>query len=320
MLYFAGILTFIFAWVFMSAVLMKIFGREKPIDKIKFFDRDDKNAGNDENPKNDKTGLIKFLSSLVPDAVANSKGAKRLEADLIKADIPIPVREVLTIKMILSLIAAIFSHYAAGSTIFAILSSLFVYYSPRIIISYKKKERLKLFDEQLNEGIIILSSSLKAGYSFLQSLSIVVEETKEPLSKEFRKLLKEISLGIAEEDALKNLLFRVESEDLKLMVNVVLIQKDVGGNLSGILDNISEMIRDRQKIKNELKTLTAQGRLSGVVVMLIPVFLCAVFFVLNKSYMLLLFTTPVGLAMVVTGIVSELFGFLMIRKIVNIEM
>jgi tight adherence protein B len=188
------------------------------------------------------------------------------------------------------------------------------------MISKKINERIKLFDGQLCEGISIISNSLKAGYSFLQAVAVVSEETPDPLSKEFKKLLKEMKLGIVEEDALKNLLSRMESEDLKLVVNAILIQKDIGGNLSEILDNIMGTISDRQKIKDELKALTAQGKLSGIIVMLIPVFLGAVIYLLNREYMTLLFTTLPGLIMVGLAVLSETFGYLMIRKIVNIEM
>ena len=129
-----------------------------------------------------------------------------------------------------------------------------------------------------------------------------------------------MSLGISEEDALKNLLSRVDSEDLRLIVNVILIQKDIGGNLSEVLDNISETIREREKIKNELKTLTAQGRLSGIILMLIPIFLGVTIYLFNKEYILLLFTTSIGLIMVAAAVLSELLGLLMIRKIINIDM
>jgi len=191
---------------------------------------------------------------------------------------------------------------------------------PKIFLSIKKKKELKLFDEQLTEGISIISNSLKAGYSFLQSMSVVMEETKDPFAKEFKTLFKEMSLGISEEEALGNLMNRVESEDLRLMVNAILIQKDIGGNLSEILDNIAETVRERQKIKNEIKTLTAQGRLSGWIVAMLPVFLGSFIFIFNREYMILLFTTPIGLAMVFAAFISQCFGFLMIRKIINIEM
>ena len=167
---------------------------------------------------------------------------------------------------------------------------------------------------------MIISNALKAGYSFLQALAMAAEETPDPFSKEFKKMLKEMTLGITEEEALRSLLLRMESEDLKLVMNAILIQKDIGGNLSEILDNIGETIRERQKIKGELKTLTAQGRLSGIIVVMIPIFLGGTIYLLSKEYMILLFTTPMGIAMVSFSAFSQLIGIFMIKKIVDIEM
>ena len=129
-----------------------------------------------------------------------------------------------------------------------------------------------------------------------------------------------MSLGISEEIALKNLLNKMESEDLRLIVNAILIQKDIGGNLSEILDNISDTIRERQKIQNELKTLTAQGRLSGIIVMLIPFFLGITIYLFNKEYIMLLFTTPIGLGMIIAAFINQIIGLIMIRKIIKIDM
>ncbi len=319
MLYITAILSFLCIWLFIGALFSIVFNKDKPIEKIKHFNRDDNILEKYENNKK-SPGLLKLLSNLVPNVVVNLKWTKRIRTELIKADISITVQELIIINLILSLANAFLLHVITGNLMFSILMSLLAWKIPKMFITYKKRERVKQFDSQLSEGIIIMSNSLKAGCSFLQSLSIVAEETKEPLSKEFKKLLKEMSLGISEENALMNLSYRMESEDLKLIINVILIQKDIGGNLAGVLDNISETIRERQKIKNELKTLTAQGRLSGIVVMLLPVFLCLTFFVLNQEYMLLLFTTPIGIAMIAAGIISEIFGFFMIKKIVNIEM
>jgi len=226
----------------------------------------------------------------------------------------------LVVKILSSSSFAFLAFAVFKDFIIILIVYILIWNVPRFIIAKRKKDRIKLFDSQLNEGITIISNALKAGYSFLQSIAVVSEETCDPFSKEFKKLLKEMSLGISEEDALRNLLNRIESEDLRLMMNVILIQKDIGGNLSEILDNISETIRERQKIRNELKTLTAQGRLSGVILILMPVFLGITIYLFNREYMMLLFTTSIGLAMVSGAVISELFGLLMIKKIINIDM
>ena len=208
----------------------------------------------------------------MPKSRLNEKKNKKLEIELMKADLPITADELLVVK-ILSSSSFAFLAFALFKNFFIIfLVYILIWNLPKYIISKRKKDRMKLFDSQLNEGISIISNSLKAGYSFLKAVAVVSEETSDPFSKEFKKLLKEMSLGIAEEDSLKNLQNRMDSEDLKLIINAILIQKDIGGNLSEILDNIAETIMERQKMKNELKTLTAQGRLSGMILMLMPIF------------------------------------------------
>lgn len=319
MLYVA-IIVFFCAWGLVSALLLAYFNKERPINKLKYLD-EDSNLKEKYKSKNKKNiSVIKSISKMIPNLKLNQKKVNKLESELIKADIPITLEELWVIKM-LSASSFAFLAFALSRNYFVIIITfIIVWFIPKLIILRKKKERIKLFDSQLNEGITIVSNSLKAGYSFLQAVAVVSDETTDPFSKEFKKLLKEMSLGITEEEALKNLLFRMESEDLRLIINAILIQKDVGGNLSEILDNISETIRERQKIKNELKTLTAQGKLSGIIVMLIPIFLGVTIYLFNKDYMMLLFTTSVGRGMIIASILSQIFGFLMIRKIINIDM
>jgi tight adherence protein B len=320
MIYIAAVFIFFTIFALVSAVLFTFFYKEKAIDKLKYYDDDYAVKEKLESNKRNKTSIIKLLAELVPDKKLNAGRNQRLELELMKADIPITVEELLVIKILFSMALSFLTVALFRSIFLVIISLIFVWIAPKFIISSRKKERIKQFNYQLNEGVMIISNSLKAGYSFMQSVSVVVEETKDPFSKEFKKLLKEMSLGISEEDALRNLMERMESEDLKLIMNAILIQKDIGGNLSEILDNIGETIRERQKIQNELKTLTAQGKLSGMIVMLIPIFLGIIIYTFNKEYMILLFTTPIGLAMVVMAIFNQVLGFFMIRKIISIDM
>lgn len=320
MLYAAVILIFLTIWALLSVILTAILNKGKPIDKLKQFDDDYLVNEKLENHKNDQFTLLKSLSGFIPKIRINKKRGKKLEEDLLKADIPITIEELMVIKILLSTCTA-FLAFALSRTPIATTSTLFfMWYLPNHFISYKKQKRIKEFNIQLNEGIMIISNSLKAGYSFFQAVSTVVEETSGPFSKEFKQLLKEMSFGIAEEDALKNLMTRMESDDLKLVINAILIQKDIGGNLSEILDNIGDTIRERQKIQNELKTLTAQGKLSGIIVVIIPFFLGSVIYLFNKDYMIVLFTNPIGIGMVAASAVNMLFGIFIIKKIIHIDM
>jgi tight adherence protein B len=320
MIYFIVILTFLFVWILAAALLYSIFNKDKPIDKLKYFDEEYAINEKYESCKKNKVNILKLMSGLIPAARLSEKGYKGLEMELIKADIPITVEELFIIKILSSSTFACLGFAAFKSYIITPVVFAAAWNVPRLIIANRKKERIKIFDSQLNEGIMVISNSLKAGYSFLQAVAVAAEETKDPFSKEFKKMLKEISLGVSEEDALKSLLLRMESEDLRLIMNAILIQKDIGGNLSLILDNIADTIRERQKIKGELKTLTAQGKLSGIIVMLIPIFLGLTIYLFNKEYILLLFTTTVGIAMIIVSVINQILGLFIIRKIINIDM
>lgn len=318
MIYIIMLLIFSFVWTLIIGLLNIVY-KEKSIDKLKYYDSDYVIKEKVENKKKSKISLLKILSNLIPNIKFSKNHDKKLEIELMKSDIPITVEELLVIKMFTSTAFAIITFVLSKNIIIVFIMFVIIWNIPKVIISRRKKERIKLFDEQLNEGTMIISNSLKAGYSFLQAIAAVSEETKDPFSKEFKKLLKEMSLGISEEIALQNMLNRMPSDDLRLIVNAILIQKDIGGNLSEILDNISNTIRERQKIQNEIKTLTAQGKLAGSIVMAIPFFLGFIIYLFNKEYMMPLFTTPLGLGMIIAAFINQILGLIMIKKIIKID-
>ena len=320
MIYIVVIFVFLFMLTLASAIFITVFYKESSIEKLKYFDEDYEIKEKLLNHKKNKNSILKEISNLIPNTKFSERSGKKLEIELARADMPITVEELLVIK-ILSAVAFGFLAFAiTKSIILFLIIFVLVWNLPKFIIGNRKKKRIKLFDSQLNEGIMIISNSLKAGYSFMQAIAAVTEETKDPFSKEFKKMLKEMSLGISEEEALRNLINRIPSKDLNLIVNAILIQKDIGGNLSEILDNIAETIRERQKIQNELKTLTSQGKLSGLIVMLIPSVIGVTIYSFNKEYIILLFNNPIGLAMVFIAVFNQFLGLIMIKKIINIDM
>lgn len=320
MIYIASFFMFLFVLAFAYASFVKLFYKEKSIDKLKYYEENYSVKEKIENHKKNKFSLLKLLSNLVPKWGGDRKRRGKLKEELIKADLEITVEELLVIKVLSSSSFAFLGYSLSKDLIIVFLLFILVWNIPKYMIKKRKNERLKLFNEQINEGIMIISNSLKAGYSFLQAVAVVVEETKDPFSKEFKKVLKEMSLGVSTEDALKGMLKRVDSEDLKLVIMTILIQKDIGGNLSEILDTISQTIRDRQKIQNELKTLTAQGKMSGMIISLMPFILGIIIYLLNKEYVSLLFTTSIGLTMTIIAIINQVFGIFMISKIIKIDM
>jgi tight adherence protein B len=190
---------------------------------------------------------------------------------------------------------------------------------PFAVLNSARVKRLANFNAQICDALSIMSNSLRSGFSFLQSMDMVRRELPDPIKKEFWRTIREMNLGTSADEAMNNLAKRVNSEDLDLIVTAVLIQRQVGGNLSEILDNIAEAIRDRVRIKREIKTLTAQGRISGLIISLLPILLGIFIFTTNQSYIMELFNSRIGLLMLVLAAVGEVLGMLVIRKIVDIK-
>jgi tight adherence protein B len=164
-----------------------------------------------------------------------------------------------------------------------------------------------------------MSNALRAGFSFMQAMDMVGREMPDPISKEFSRTYREISLGAITEEALQKMVKRVSSDDLDLLVTAVLIQRQVGGNLAEVLDNISHTIRERIRIKGEIRTLTAQGRISGLIIGIIPPCLIVLLLLINPSYMQPLLYTQLGWMMLAAGACTEFIGILLIKKIISID-
>ncbi len=190
---------------------------------------------------------------------------------------------------------------------------------PIILLKRKQAARRKMFSSQLPDAITLISNSLKTGYSFLQSIDMVARELSPPISEEFRKVLQEIKLGIPFETAVERLVEKAGNEDLDLVMTSVNIQREVGGNLSEILDKISHTIRERIRIRGQLQTLTAQGRLSGMILCLLPPALGLFLFLVNQDYIMLLFRHPTGRVLTAFAVVTQLTGMMLIRKIIDIR-
>lgn len=190
---------------------------------------------------------------------------------------------------------------------------------PLLFIKMKKDKRKKAFEAQLGDTLIMMCNGLRSGFSFQQTMENVANDMPAPMGIEFGRVCNEIRYGATMEEALNNMVDRVKSPDLMLVVSAVLIQRTTGGNLSEILTTISKTIRDRIKIKGEINAVTAQGRMSGMIIGALPICIAAVLMVVNPDYMTTFFTTPAGNIMLAVSIVMEVLGFLAIRKVVTIE-
>jgi tight adherence protein B len=222
----------------------------------------------------------------------------------------------------------IFSFFlpALGSPIALLVGALIGFFLPRFWLGRRKNGRLGAFNKQLPDTITLIANALRAGSSFLQAIELVVRESRPPVSTEFGRVIREVNLGLPFDAAMENMVRRVRSDDLELMATAITIQHQVGGNLAEILDSIAYTIRERVRIKGEIRTLTAQQRLSGYVVAGLPIGLAAFLFVAAPGFMDPMFLNPPGVLGLPAGVIILMFGgfmmflgFLFIRKIVDIE-
>ena len=193
------------------------------------------------------------------------------------------------------------------------------YFGGRFYLRFRVRRRLRKFEDQLGDVIIMLSNALKAGYSFSQAMVAISEQAKHPSGTEFARTSREMQLGMPVDEALTRLVQRNASEDLDLLMTAVQIQRVVGGNLAEILETIAETIRERVRIKGEIRTLTAQARVSGWIISLLPIGLAAVLTVIAPDYFTPMFKQGLGIGMLVAGLISMGMGIMIIRKIVDIK-
>jgi tight adherence protein B len=198
--------------------------------------------------------------------------------------------------------------------------------APRFWLNFRKSSRLKKFNSQLPDTITLIANALRAGSSFLQAIELVVRESQPPISIEFGRVIREVNLGLPFDNALENMVRRVRSEDFELMATAIAIQHQVGGNLAEILDSISFTIRERIRIKGEIRTLTAQQRMSGYVVGGLPFFLALFIYLAAPKFFDPMFVKPpdvvgipLGLILFVIALMAMGAGFFFIRRIVDIE-
>jgi tight adherence protein B len=215
---------------------------------------------------------------------------------------------------------------ALQNPIMLMLGLLIGFFVPRLWLGRRKSGRLKAFNKQLPDTVTLIANALRAGSSFLQSIELVVRESRPPISTEFGRVIREVHLGLPFDVALENMVQRVKSEDFELMATAISIQHQVGGNLAEILDSIAFTIRERIRIKGEIRTLTAQQRLSGYVVGGLPFGLALFIYLAAPTFFDPMFAKPpeflgIPLGVILLGIAVMAMGagFYFIRKIVDIE-
>ena len=277
------------------------------------------------NGKGDLSSLSELSSQVAKDMDAKSAFDhfvnKRLNLTLMfeQARVSMSVAKFLTICLGLGFGATFMCGFAGISLLIAPIIGISFSVLPFFWLSFRRKRRLSKFASQLPEGLEPIARALRAGHSLAAGFHLVATEGSDPIAEEFGRVFEEQNLGIPFEEALQNLTERIPNLDLKFFVTAIILQRQTGGDLAEILDKIGRLIRERFKIWGQVQALTGEGRLSGIVLLALPPVLFVTVYRMNPDYIQLLFTDDLGKKMLLFGVVSQLVGALVIRKIINIR-
>ncbi|SFH91425.1 tight adherence protein B [Selenomonas ruminantium] len=244
---------------------------------------------------------------------------KRMDMKMQQADWPLLGSEYEVMLVIFGVLCGIITLAATLKPWIALAAGIAGVIVGLMFLDIYIKRRQKAFTNQLGDMLTMVANALRAGFSFMQAFELIAREMDAPIGREVQKVVNEVNVGATLDTALENMQKRVKSPDFELVVTAVLIQRQVGGNLAQILDTISETIQERIRMRREVMALTAQGRLSGIVLGVLPIALAGILMLINPNYLKPLFEETAGQIAMIGAIVFEVIGFFVIRKIVDIK-
>jgi tight adherence protein B len=260
-------------------------------------------------------------SSLIV-ALLEKIGARQLLDDLqrllLQADIYWSVAVFLGVASILAVVGYFLGWLWDGSLRGILIGSMMVLL-PFVYLWFRKRHKSNLAEKQLPDVMELLARSLRAGHTLPSSIELTGRETPHPLGTELRMAYEEQRLGISMAEALRHMCTRVDSPDLRYFVTAVLVQSQSGGNLAQIMENIALLVRDRLRVKGKIRGLTAEGRLSAIILGILPFFIFSILYFLRKDYVMILFTDPLGKKLMVAGIISLIIGILTMKKMIQVR-
>jgi len=249
-----------------------------------------------------------------------------ISRDLARADMRFKPMEYILTRLGLTVVGVVVGYaIGGGSLLFTLAGLLLGYFGLGFFVKMRQRRRLNQFNSQLADMLNLMVNGLRAGYSTLQALDAVSREMPDPVASEFRRVVQEVQIGIPVEKALDNMLRRIPSDDLDLVITAINIQREVGGNLADILETISSTIRDRVRLKGEIRVLTSQVRFSGTALSIMPIILFFVIYRMNPDYMGQLIhpdnpaMKPLGYCIIGTGLILIVIGYFAMRKVADIE-
>ena len=243
----------------------------------------------------------------------------RLQLYLRQAGLKMRAATLLLVSLVLSLVGFLFGLMSNLSWLLIGLSALGAAMIPLLVVSVKRQRRFSKFEELFPDALDLLARSVRAGHAFTTGFELIADEMPEPLAEEFRTTYDQQNLGLPLGDALQNLIERVPGEDVRLFVTALQIQRESGGNLAEILDNLSKVIRERFKLYRHIKTSTAEGRLSLYFLMALPVVTGILMYLTNPDYMTPLFEEPLGHTFIEVAVGLQILGYFVIRKITSMK-
>jgi tight adherence protein B len=261
------------------------------------------------------TGLVPGFDRMMAGTTRGSAISRWIEQSGMKASLSGVLIVSLALAAIMALVAAMVTHTRLSMPIGAAVG----FSVPFLVLRSKRTRRLRTFEEAFPEALDLISRALKAGHAFATGLKMVADEMAEPIGPEFRKTFDEQNFGLPLKDSLENLTLRVPLLDMKFFATAVLIQRETGGNLSEILENLAHVVRERFKILRQVRVYTAHGRLTGYVLLALPAVLAIALSFINPEHMNMLFRERLGQMMLMAAIVMQFFGFMWIRQVVKIE-
>jgi len=266
-----------------------------------------------------KFAFLRRAAYKAENVAAERGNTQMIESALEQANIPLRPGEAIIGTIGLAFVAAIVVGAVSQSVIFAVGFGVGILFFAFLAVKTVAGRERKKFDTQLPDTLTLTSTSLRAGYSLLQAVEAVAQESPEPTRREFGRALTEIRLGRPMIDSLGDIAVRMESQDFEWAVLAISIQREVGGNLAEVLQTTAEMMTMRDRLRREMKALTAEGRISAIIMAVLPFFLFGLISFVNPSYLVPLYSTPVGLgAMAFAGLLL-IAGVVWMQKIVNIE-
>jgi len=245
--------------------------------------------------------------------------SSKLKSEIAQADLKWTVGRVVSGSLLIVVATAWFGQFFINNLIIVTIFALLLGSLPYVYIRYKRGARLRKFGALLPDAIDLMSRALRAGHSITSAVEMIAQEVSPPLGPEFRRLFEEQNFGLPLREAMLNLASRVPLADLQFLVTAILVQKETGGNLVEVLDKTAAVLRDRMRLQGQLRIYTAQGKMTGWILCILPFVVFGVISLLNRQYARILIDNPLGQKLVIVGMIFMACGVLVIRKIIDIK-